>query len=120
MKKLILSMSAFYIGQNFLGAIGHLLQSTGLEEIMIEADVFLLGTAKTIISGKDYYAKLRAQTLLHAAHVYPTLEGICWVADSRWEKQGLSVLASNLQLLLEVLSKMMLLFRGVFFVQWCI
>ena len=44
---------------------------------MIEAYVFLLGTAKTIISGKDYYAMLRAHTLLHAAHVYPTLEGIC-------------------------------------------
>ena len=76
-KKMILSMSAFYIGQNFLGAIGHLMQSTGIEDIMVEADVFLRGTANAIISGKDYYAMLRAHTLLQAAHVYSTLEGIC-------------------------------------------
>ena len=76
-KKLILSMSAFYIGQNFLGAIGHLMQSTGIEDIMVEANVFLRGTTNAIISGKDYYAMLRAPSLLHAAHVYSTLEGIC-------------------------------------------
>ena len=53
------------------------MQSTRIEDIMVEADVFLRRTAHTIISGKDYYAMLRAHTLFHAAHVYPTLEGIC-------------------------------------------
>ena len=53
------------------------MQSTGIEDIMVEADVFLRGTANAIISGKDYYAMLRAHTLLQAAHVYSTLEGIC-------------------------------------------
>ena len=65
MKKLILHMGGFYICQNFLGAIGHLMQSTGIEDTM--ADVFLRRTANTIISGKDYYAMLRAHSLLHAA-----------------------------------------------------
>ena len=53
------------------------MQSTGIEDIMVEADVFLRGTANAIISGKDYYAMLRAHILLHAARVYSTLEGIC-------------------------------------------
>ena len=54
MKKLILRTGGFYIAQNFLGAIEHLMQSTGIDDIMVEADVFLWGTANTIISGKDY------------------------------------------------------------------
>ena len=52
-KKKILRMSGFYIAQNFLGAIGHLMRSTGVADILVEADVFLRGTANTIISGKD-------------------------------------------------------------------
>ena len=64
------------MAQNFPGAIGHSMQSTGIEDIMVETDVFLRGTANTIISRKDYYAMLRAHTVT-CSHVYPTLEGIC-------------------------------------------
>ena len=48
--KLILCMDGFHIAQNLLGAIGHLMQSTGIEDIMVEADVCLHRTANKIIS----------------------------------------------------------------------
>ena len=90
MKQLILRMGGSYMAQNFPGAIGHLMQSTGIEDIMVETDVFLRGTANTIISGKDYYAMLRAHTVT-CGHVYPTLEGIRLMADSRRERHGLYI-----------------------------
>ena len=82
------------------------MQSTGIEDIMVETDVFLRGTANTIISGKDYYAMLRAHTLLHAA-----MFTLHWKAFAEWliqeekDMDHISVLASNLKLLLEALSK---------------
>ena len=106
MKQLILRMGGSYIAHNFPGATGHLMQSTGIEDIMVETDVFLRGTANTIISGKDYYAMLRAHTMLHAA-----MFNLHWKAFAEWliqeekDMDYISVLASNLQLLLEALSK---------------
>ena len=49
----------------------HLMQSTGIEDIMVEADVCLRGTANIIISGKDYYALLHAHAV--CSHVCPSL-----------------------------------------------
>ena len=66
-EKYLSSMGGFHIAQNFLGAIGHLMQSTGIEDIMVEAAVCLRGTASKIISGKDYYAMLHAHTMVYAA-----------------------------------------------------
>lgn len=51
--KIILRRGGFHIAQNFLGAIGHLMKATGMEDIMVEADVCLRGTANKIIHGKD-------------------------------------------------------------------
>lgn len=73
--KLILRMGGFHIAQNFLGAIGHLMQSTGIEDIMVEADVCLRGTANKIISGKDYYVARPHYGV--CSHVCPTLGSIC-------------------------------------------
>ena len=45
-----------------------------------QTDVFLRGTANTIISGKDYnYAMLRAHTMLHAA-----MFTLHWKAFAEW------------------------------------
>ena len=103
--KVILRMGGFHIAKNFLGAIGHLMQGTGIADIMVEADVCLRGTANKIISWKDYYAMLCAHTMLHAA-----MFTLHWDAFAKWLIQEekdmgyISVLASNLQLLLEALS----------------
>ena len=53
-----LRMGGFRIAQIFFGAIGHLMQGTGIVDIMVEADVRLRGTANKIISGNaacSYY-----------------------------------------------------------------
>ncbi|KAJ8417259.1 hypothetical protein AAFF_G00284860 [Aldrovandia affinis] len=94
--KLILRMGGFHIAEHFLKAIGHLMQASGIEDIMVEADVCLHGTANKIISGKDYYAMLRAHTMVHAA-----MFALHWEAFTRWliieekDLECISVLAIN-------------------------
>ncbi|KAJ8362618.1 hypothetical protein AAFF_G00365430 [Aldrovandia affinis] len=104
--KLILRMGGFHIAQHFLKAIGHLMQASGIEDIMVEADVCLRGTANKIISGKDYYTMLRAHTMVHAA-----MFALHWEAFTRWliieekDLECISVLAINVLLLLDALSE---------------
>ena len=60
-------MGGFHIAQNFLGAIGHLMLGTEkIMNILVEAGVCLHETANTITSEKEYYAMLRAHTIVHA------------------------------------------------------
>ena len=58
----ILRMGGFHIAQTFFGAIGHLMQGTGIVDIMVEVNARLCGTAAKIISEKEYYAMLRDHT----------------------------------------------------------
>ena len=83
--KLVLQMGGFHIAQNFLGAIGHLMQATGIEDLMVEAQVCLCGTANKIMSGKDYYAMLRAHSMVHAAMFALHWEAFekCWSTKAR-------------------------------------
>ena len=62
-----------------MGAIRHVMQSSGIEDILVEADVYHPGTANKIMSGKDYYAMLHAHSLVLAA----MLE-MHWEAFERW------------------------------------
>lgn len=97
---------AFLSAQNFLGAIGHLMLSTGIEDIIVEANICLQETANKIISGKDYYAKLRTHSMIHTAKF-----NLHWEAFERWlvnEGKDLGfmpTLARNIQLLLDALSR---------------
>ncbi|KAL7375793.1 hypothetical protein ABVT39_024012 [Epinephelus coioides] len=99
-------MGGFHIAQNFLKAIGHLMQGTGIEDIMVEANVCLHGTVNKLISGKDYFAKLRAHTMVHAA-----IFALHWEAFARWliieekDLECISVLSISVQLLLDALSE---------------
>lgn len=93
--KLILRMGGFHIAQNFLKAIGHLMQATGIQNIMVEADVCLCGTANMLISGKDYYAMLHAHTLIHAAMFAPHWEAFArWLITEEKDLEFMSALAS--------------------------
>ena len=66
-KSLILRMGGFHIACNFMGAIGHLMKFSGIEDILVEATVYGSGTANKIMAGKDYYTMLRAHSLILAA-----------------------------------------------------
>ena len=71
----IIRMSGFHIAMNFLGAIGHLMKETGLEDIVVEAGVCQPGTAKKLLDGKDYYAMVHAHFAVEQA-----LFGLLWEA----------------------------------------
>ena len=64
---LILRMGVFHIASNFLGAIGYLMRSSGIEDILSQAEACLAGTANKIMYGKDYYLMVRAHTLVATA-----------------------------------------------------
>ena len=64
---------------NFFGAIGRLMDGTGLEQLLVEGDVCQPGTAKKIMGGNDYYQMLHAHSLAETA-VAPLL----WEAFEDW------------------------------------
>jgi len=99
-------MGGFHIAQNFLGAMGHLMKETGLEDMLVEANVCLRGTANKLMAGKDYYAMLKAHSMIHAA-----MFDLHWEAFEKWlvgegkDIECISLLASNVQLLLDAISE---------------
>ena len=60
-------MDGFHAAPNFLGGIGYLMQATGVDDIMVAAEVCISGTANRVISGKDYYAMLHVHTVVRAS-----------------------------------------------------
>ena len=57
-------MGGFHTANNFMGAIGHFMKSSGLEDILVEAGVCGPGTANKYIAEKDYYGMHRAHSLV--------------------------------------------------------
>ena len=78
-KTLILRMGGFHIASNFMGAIGHFMKLSGIEEILVEAGVSGPGTANKYMAGKDYYGMLRAHSLVLAA-----LFQLHWNVFEKW------------------------------------
>lgn len=72
-------MGEFHIASNFLGAIGYLMRSTGIEDLLSQAEVCLAGTAEKITAGNDYYLMVRAHTLLGTA-----MFELQWEALENW------------------------------------
>ena len=71
-----------------MGAIGFLMRNSGIEEILVLSGVCLRGTANKIMSGKDYYAMLRAHTTVEMA-----MFKLYWHAFEKWlikEERGQS------------------------------
>ena len=63
----ILRMGEFHIANNYLGVIGKLFKSSGIEVIMVDGGIFRTGTMNKIMSCKDYYGMVRCHTLLMSA-----------------------------------------------------
>ena len=57
-----------------MGAIGHLMKLSGIEDILVESNVCGSGTANKLMAGKDYYKMLRAHSLILAAIFLITLD----------------------------------------------
>ena len=101
---LILRMGGFHIASNFLGAIGYLMRSSGIEDILSQAEICLAGTAKKIMSGKDYYLMVRAHTLISTAMfelLWEALEN--WLIEESAELEAITKLDTVIDNILEAL-----------------
>ena len=78
-KHLILRMGGFHIASNFLGALGKLFKSSGIETLVVEAKVFLGGTMNKLMADKDYYKMVRCHTM-----VMSTMLELYWEAFESW------------------------------------
>ena len=62
-----LRLGGFHILMAFLGTIGKRMESSGLEDILIESGTFASGSIPTIMSGKAYNRAVRAHKLMAEA-----------------------------------------------------
>ena len=76
---LIPRMGGFHIANNYLGVIGTLFKSSGIETILSEAGICQLGTVNKSIAGHDYYGMVRCHTLLLSAML-----DLYWEAFDAW------------------------------------
>ncbi|CAG9771492.1 unnamed protein product [Ceutorhynchus assimilis] len=79
-KNVIPRMGGFHICLNFLGALGRIMSNSGIEDLLVEANILLPGTANKVIGGgKDYYKMIRAHNLVHSA-----VFELYWEQFSEW------------------------------------
>ena len=72
-------MHGFHIAENFLEAIGYLMQTIGIDDIMVAAKSVSVEQQTGSYNGKDYYAMLHVHTTVHASLFTIHLEAL-----SRW------------------------------------
>ena len=78
----ILCVAGFHVAPTSQGAIGDLMQATGIDDIMVAVEVCIRGTANRIISGKEYYAMLHVHTMVHASLFTIHLEALArWLTN---------------------------------------
>jgi hypothetical protein len=103
--KLLLRMGGFHIVTNFMGAIGCLMRATGIEDILVEAEICHRGTANKIMSAKDYYAMLHAHSLVHAAMFQLHWEAFeNWLIDENKGHEEIAILSQSMHPLIEDLT----------------
>ncbi|KAF4524952.1 hypothetical protein B566_EDAN014133 [Ephemera danica] len=61
----IVRMGGFHLLMNFLGAVGHIMSGSGIEELL--ATIYARGSVDSIMTGKYYSRALRGHFLIHAA-----------------------------------------------------
>lgn len=76
---IIIRMGGFHIVMNFLGAIGYLMKSTGIEDILVNSGICQAGTVNKLLDGKDYYAMIHAHTVVERA-----MFGLLWESFESW------------------------------------
>ena len=83
-KSLVVRLGGFHIIENFLGAVGHFMKGSGIEEILADSEVCLKGTINKVIAGKDYYKMIRCHSLMCEAMI-----NLMWNAFEDWlEKES--------------------------------
>ena len=64
---LILRIGTFHLQKNFLRCLGQYIEGSGLDSILIEANVYGMNTLSSILKGTQYNRGIRAHKLLYEA-----------------------------------------------------
>ena len=62
-KNTVIRMGGFHIALNYMSLLGKKYASTGLEDLLIESDVYAPGTTSVLMLGKSYNRGIRAHKL---------------------------------------------------------
>ena len=68
-ERLVIRLGDFHTAMAYLGTIGKRFQDSGLEDILIEADIVAPGCIKGILSGHHYNRSIRANKMMYEALV---------------------------------------------------
>ena len=63
-KSLVVRLGGFHIMENFIGAVGHFMKGSGIEDLLADNGVCLKGTVNKVMAGKDYYKIIRCHSLV--------------------------------------------------------
>ena len=66
-EKLVVRLGDFHLAMAFLGCIGKRFQHSGLEDILIEAEVVAPGSMKGVMTGHHYNRSVHAHKLMYEA-----------------------------------------------------
>lgn len=97
---LILRIGTFHLQKNFLRCLGRYIEGSGLDSILIEANVYGMNTLSSILKGTQYNRGIRAHKLL-----YETLRSIQFtefIEYSNFSKEQLQQFHFCLQAVREV------------------
>ena len=75
----LIRLGSFHITLNFLAVLGKRYQSSGIEDVLVESDVYGPGTVTSLMKGKSYNRGVRAHKLTMEA-----LFRLMWQASIRW------------------------------------
>ena len=68
-ERLVIRVGEFHTAMAYLGTIGKRFQDSGLEDILIEADIVAPGSIEGILSGHHYNRSIRANKMMYEALV---------------------------------------------------
>ena len=76
-------MGGLHRTMNFIGCIGHIMDGSGLSEILEESELYGTSAVGQIFQGKSYNRGMRAHKLMIEA-----LDRLCWEAFCDWLAEG--------------------------------
>ena len=74
-----LEMGGMHRAMNFMGDIGHIMQESGFEDIVVESNVYGSAVTHNILHGKSYNRGVRLHKLM-----YECLQRLKWTAMGEW------------------------------------
>ena len=101
----VIRMEGFHIVLNFLAVIGKMYDNSGLEDLLIESDVYASGTASHLLKGKQYNRGVRAHKLVSEAFFrLQWSEFLSWLIKSNQAPANSEVIEANTDALVKAVT----------------